>query len=150
MPTPQNCETHSICQLLPMNCLRLFDHFVMLVLRLNLSSSLIILWLYMSFTYMLQLNLIFNGRTTLIITSDIGISQVIVHTIFIRSNNTETFRKIVPHKTIFVRVHIKQYWHFPTVTTKQYNTHFLEFILCNTFSQSSYQTILTPSQFLSS
>ena len=34
------------------------------------------------------------------------------------SNNTETFREIL--STLFVRVHIKQYWHSRRVTTNQY------------------------------
>ena len=33
------------------------------------------------------------------------------------SNNTETFREIL--STLFVRVHIKQYWHSRRVTTNQ-------------------------------
>ena len=33
------------------------------------------------------------------------------------SNNTETFREVLQHKTLFVRVHIKQYWHIWRVTT---------------------------------
>ena len=30
---PQSGQTHSICRLLPMNCLSMFDHFVGLVLK---------------------------------------------------------------------------------------------------------------------
>ena len=58
------------------------------------------------------------------------------------SSNTETFREIQLHKTLFVRVHIKQYWHFPRVSTKHYYIHFSDIISQNTFSGSYYQTTL--------
>ena len=58
------------------------------------------------------------------------------------SNNTETFREILPHKAPFVRVHIKQYWHFRRAATKQYFTNFSEFIWHNTISGSYYKMIL--------
>ena len=50
------------------------------------------------------------------------------------SDNTETFRETLPHKTFFVWVHIKQYQHFQRVATTQYYTHFWEFMSHNTFS----------------
>ena len=34
---------------------------------------------------------------------------------------------MLPHKTRFVRLHIKLYWYFRRVTTKQYYTHISEF-----------------------
>ena len=58
------------------------------------------------------------------------------------SNNTESFREILPHKALFGRVHIKQYWHVRRVTTKQYHTYFSEFISHKTFSGSYYEIIL--------
>ena len=58
------------------------------------------------------------------------------------SSNTETFRKILLHKTLFTRVHIKQYWHFWRVNTKQYYTHFSEFISHNIFLASHYKITL--------
>ena len=54
------------------------------------------------------------------------------------SNNTETFREILLHKSLSVRVHIKQYWHFWRVSTKQCYTNLSEFISPNTFSESCY------------
>ena len=36
------------------------------------------------------------------------------------SNNTDTFREILSHKTLFVRVRTKQYRHFQRVTNKQF------------------------------
>ena len=47
--------------------------------------------------------------------------------------------EILPHKTPFVRVHIKHYRHFRRATNKQYHTHFFEFISHNTFSGSYYK-----------
>ena len=44
--------------------------------------------------------------------------------------------------TFFVRVHTKSYWDFRRVTTKQYYTHFSKFISHNAFSGSYYQIIL--------
>ena len=49
------------------------------------------------------------------------------------SNNTETFWEILPHKTPFVWVHIKQYWHFCKGTPRQCYTQFPEFISHNIF-----------------
>ena len=53
------------------------------------------------------------------------------------SNNTETFREILPQRILFVRVHIKQS-HYQSVTTKQYYIHFPVIISNNTFSPSYY------------
>ena len=39
------------------------------------------------------------------------------------SENIETFSEISPQKTLFVKVHLKQYWQFWRVTIKQYYTH---------------------------
>ena len=75
------------------------------------------------------------------------------------SMNTETFREIPPHKTPFVRVHIKNTDIFgevlPNNTTHNFQssyhiTHFqgVTFKFYCTFSQSSYQTILTPPELL--
>ena len=58
------------------------------------------------------------------------------------SHNTETFRVIPPHKTLFLRAHIKPYWHFPIVNSKQYYAHFSGFISHDTFSGSYYKIIL--------
>ena len=39
------------------------------------------------------------------------------------SNNTHTFRELLPNKSKHIfRVHIKYYWHFQGVTSKQYYT----------------------------
>ena len=43
---------------------------------------------------------------------------------------------------LFVRFYIKQYWYFLRVTTKEYFTHFSEFILHNAFSRSYCKIIL--------
>ena len=58
------------------------------------------------------------------------------------SNNTETFRDILLHKTLFVRHHIKHYWYFRGDTTKQYYSHLSEFTSHITFSGSYYKAIL--------
>ena len=51
---------------------------------------------------------------------------------------------------LFARVHMKQYWDFRRVTTKQYCTHFSELIPHNTFSGRYYKKILhISSEFLS-
>ena len=65
---------------------------------------------------------------------------------------------ILTQKMLFVRVYIKQYWQFLIFTTKLHYTHFSEFISHNTlsgsyykyytFSQSLYQTTLTPPELL--
>ena len=58
------------------------------------------------------------------------------------SNNKDTFRDILPNKALFPRVHMSQHWHFQSITTKQYYTHFSEFISRNKVSRSYYKIVL--------
>ena len=55
------------------------------------------------------------------------------------SNNKDTFRDILPNKALFVRVHMNQYRHFQSFTTRRY---FFRVISRNKLSRSYYKIIL--------
>ena len=72
---------------------------------------------------------------------DLVFCQSLHHTIL-------TFSEILPHMTLFVRVHIKTILTFPESYYQEYCKNFSEFASQNTFSGSYHRIIHNNTHFL--